>query len=262
MYICRNKRADKMPKYKKEDFRELPFNPLGVKGDFTVKNIFLTYPDLEKLDSWREEFSYGTLVHRNKLMAYIMYMYQMGSPLLGLNNIVERKVEAGMLAGFERDVDGIDFTEGYRRVMACELGIFNRMVIDFCRLQRNPDFAEYVVYEEIFYKQLDSTIQSDKAEEITRALGNVDKVKRKMAELRKSLLFQDDTRRLVRELMEQVALERVRLRREDIAHALRDGEDPLDGFSVYEAGYTKEFAKDINYEKYLGVKGGGVSDEG
>jgi hypothetical protein len=246
-----------MNKYKKADFGHMKYNPFG--GDFVLERRAAKkgdfggeYAGLFTMESWIRD---GLVmdVREGKVVSYIFMMYQVGSPLLAIQNLVARKVEAADLAGFERV--GTEYGEGYKRILAGEDDFWNRRVIDFCRVQNSPDFAEYVVYEEIFYRQLELAKGNTDATQVKNMLANVQGVKAKMKELQKSLMFGDDTRGLIKSFLEEVSFEGMNLRRDDIAHALKEGTDPLDGYNAYGEGYEVVFAKDVNKERYQAMRG-------
>lgn len=238
-----------MKKYKIEDFDGLRYNPLrylqGRNG--RPPELGLAYPQLGDMGSWGEMMNFAG-VREYRVTGWIMLLYQEGSPLIGIQNLTERKVIAGELVGFSKE--GIEFTEGYSRVLSGEIELVNQRIIDFCRVQRNPDWAEYVVYEEIFYHQLGLAMGNKDPKEVNSMLANVKSVKTKMSELMKSFLHSDNSRALVRTFLEAIHAEGVRLRREHIAEALSEGKDPLEGYNAY-GEYKKVYSKDINEDKYL-----------
>lgn len=239
-------------KFTAKDFGHLKYDPFRVKMTDEV------YKGLMVMESWGRKPDRRD-VREKCVVEWVFMMYQVGSPLLNIQNLVARKVEAADLAGFDRD--GGDYGEGYKRIMAGEDEFWNRRIVDFCRVQNEPDFAEYVVYEEIFYRQLGLAKGNTDPQKIKGMLDNVQGVKKKMGELQKSLMFGDDTRGLIKAFLEEVSFEGVRLRREDIAHALKDGADPLGGYSPY-GEYEVIFAPDVNKERYAELKGGADVQEG
>jgi hypothetical protein len=239
-----------MRKYKIEDFDVMHFNPLrhmdkGVRADDGLRGMmFRKWTHLGDLPSWRlrrSEVFNG--VRDDVVCCYIMLLYQVGTPLMGIGNLIERKVVAADLAGFIRE--GERFVDGYGEVMSGEIAEVNERIVDFCRVQRSTDWAEYVVYEEVFYRQLGMAMGKTDPKEVSGMMGNVKVAKEKMESLRKVLLGGDDTRSLISRFLEQSMVESIRLRREHIAEALNEGVDPLGGYNPY-GDYKKEYSKDIN----------------
>jgi len=240
-----------MKKTSKMDFSVCAFDPTTI-GD-NLKGVQTRYPDLKTLPSWQKIWTvFNANVNRVGIVKYIFMMYQEKSPLLAISNLIERKATAARLAGLET-VNG-DFREYYKVMMAGDNLVINRMILDFCRLQKNPDFSEYVVYEEIFYRQMGITLNSTKPDDVAKAISNISTVKSKMSALKKTFLFSDDTKGLLRSFMEEASAESIKLRREDIAEALEEGIDPLQGYTPYGENYTKNFAPDINEKMYRQMK--------
>lgn len=243
-----------MKKYGYDDFAHLAYSPFGemeVKGGSApesgsyVANLFRRYPDLGGLESWRAEWDLEA--NEYKVMRYVMLLYQVGSPLLGVQNLAERKVIAARLAGF--DMDGSDYWEPYKRVMVGEEILVNERILDFCRLQKNPDFAEYVVYEETFYKQLKMSTREDDPGNVRKIMDNIGNLKVKLTALRKSFMFDDNSRAMLDAFLERVNLEVVKLRREHIAEGLLGGEKLVDDGNPY-GGWSKQYVLDVNEAKY------------
>jgi len=251
-------------KFTEKDFEGLIYNPY----DKDERDMYVKWPRLQTVfpkGSYR--FKKNILTHkvmRDKIIKYILLLYQIDTPLMMIDNIVERKVIAAKLANL--DVNEKGSKEDIRDVVAGRNSIVNNWVINFCRLQRNIDFTEYVTFETIYYEQLERSMSPDvrgNATELSKVLSNIQSLRTKLVSLRKSLLADDDRSRImIDEFMRQVdeEVEQIRMRREDIAQMLvdenpeqifRDANPYGDDYKVSEA-----MNEDINEREYLKLKNG------
>ena len=142
--------------FKKKDFAELLFpvyNTETNKRDF--REVF---PSLVE----HSEFCKKTpSLNFNKLFKYIVYVYDRKSPFLQIEDLVERKKEAAIEAGFI--VENSKFKNSVVELLNCENKIANAMILRYCRLQ-GKEWANFQASIEAFYQinlQLISNIKDD-----------------------------------------------------------------------------------------------------
>lgn len=251
-------------KFTEKDFEGLIYNPF----DNDDKDIYERWPRLITVfpkDSYK--YKKNILTHkvmRDKIIKYILLLYQIDSPLMMVDNMIERKILAAKLANL--DINERGSKEDVRNVIAGKNLIVNNWIINFCRLQRNIDFTEYVTFETIYYEQLERSVSPEvksNATELSKVLNNIQSLRTKLVTLRKSLLADDDRSRvLIDEFMRQVEeeVEQIRMRREDIAGMLmeHDREDIFAESNPYGEGYkvSENMNPDINEEEYRKLKYG------
>jgi len=222
-----------------EDFRQLKFNPVGLPIKQTVVS---TFPEIGR----REAFNIAkphSGISRDKIHRWILLVYQQGSPLLAINSPVRRKIEAAKLVGFPMQ-DENTFDKDYMDAMMGRMEHVNAMIVDFCRMQRNPDFAELMVYEDSFHKELEKLQAEDDAIERSRVLANIKNMRDRITDLRMSLLQGDENDRVFEEVMKQAEFERLELTREDVADKLQKKERPVKATPYGDYTFTR--AKDRN----------------
>ncbi len=93
-------------------------------------------------------------IDKNKLLRYIVFCYDKNSPLFNeLDKILERKVSAALLAGFEQDEE-LNFDDRVKKLFANELQEANLMIIRYARLQSSLDFSLLISGLDHFYSML------------------------------------------------------------------------------------------------------------
>lgn len=145
-----------MNTYKDTDFSEMLFPFHKVK-----KNLTRVFPKLADLYS-------GIEIVSDDIILYVAFAYDKGSPLQKLESIVDRKVQAALMAGFEADKDG-KFRPEIEAVFKCENKEVNDMIVRYCRLLSSRLYSVIVAGNETMHntiKQLMDFIPSGQGEDI------------------------------------------------------------------------------------------------
>jgi hypothetical protein len=135
-----------MHHFKKQDFEELLF-PVHTlkKGD----DVFDAFPRL--LDYSEFQHRLPASLNINKVFKYIVYVYDKKSPYrTQIEDLVERKIEAAMEAGFSTHHNG-GFSDSAKSIFECDNSIVNRMIIRYLRIQ-GKDFTGLIVDQEAYYQ--------------------------------------------------------------------------------------------------------------
>lgn len=178
-----------LPDYKPEDFREMlfPFH----KTDDPLKD----FPKLQSYSEFNLEIE-----DRDKVIKYVGFAYDKGSPVQKIENIIHRKVTAAMLAGFVDTKN--EFVQG---MMKCENVIVNLMIVRYCRMMRSRLYILMVAGNETLndaFEQLLNYEKSNKknllenSEARLKLLSQVEDNARKMDELSVELLSGDNNKDL------------------------------------------------------------------
>lgn len=132
--------------YKSADFDQMLFSFYSI-GD---RPVFECFPVLKKY----KEFSIPLVkLDINKVMKYIGYAYDKGSPLQKIEDIVKKKVTAALLAGFIPEESGV-FKKEMDAVFKCQNLNVNLMIIRYCRLVRSRAFMVLSVGNETLYNSI------------------------------------------------------------------------------------------------------------
>lgn len=137
--------------FSKEDFIKLAF-PIHLmeEGELVLekfprlKNVFknIIIMDGDKVVD----------IDINKVIKYIIFVYDKGSPLLTkFESLVTRKVTGAALAGFDHTNE---FEKEVELMMKCKLSSINNMIIGYCRLMRSRLFSLIVASNESFHNTL------------------------------------------------------------------------------------------------------------
>jgi hypothetical protein len=137
------------------DYKNLCFDIGEAKAGTLPRSI----PDMKVIESWWS----CNRNDKDKLIRYIIYMYDKSSPLVKrYNNLDRRKQEAAHLAGYTQDDPSL---KTYKDFQDQE---FSDMVVDFLIYQNNYTWTMLVSNEQTFYEfqktllQESSMIRNDK----------------------------------------------------------------------------------------------------
>ncbi len=183
-------------------------------------DVLKFYKELSKVKEFR--LNPGEGIDNNKLMLYILCMYDKNSPYRKkYNDPLKRKIEIAHDVGFTLLEGGMfespieDFLRGSNEVV-------NRKIVQYVRLHRSFKYAYLVSIESAYYSLMVDVVGGDTK--------NISKLKDMQEELESNLLDilnQDNNMFLKDELLRYMETERLELRPEDIAQKLQNGEAPI-----------------------------------
>lgn len=205
------------------DFRDSDFDKLHIpvhlaRGENTdiVKKFKLSiYPEFA--ESVPEKYKLST----NKVLRYIVYMYDKYSPLHKMTEIMGKKFAAADLAGFVRKSG--KFGANVERMMLCDIPSINKMIVRYCRLQKDSDWSVRVAYEDSLYSQLEAIRNSQEGKDVKDIIANTDTLRDKISTLDKILLEGDDNENLKFDIYDTIENETLELKPEDIANKIEVG---------------------------------------
>jgi hypothetical protein len=194
--------------FKKSDFDNLLFRVNEVPAKVSVLSHF------EKLGE-HHEFNLeldGFEKDRSNIIKYIVYVYDRNSPFLRIEDIVKRKVQAALKAGFRAKIKNnrrqfkteVDYMlKGYNQNV-------NKMIVRYCRMQKSKKYMILVAMEEGFWGSLDRALTrgtNDSQDDIKKRqqiLFEEEKNANKIERLTLELLNEDNNRNLMDTLYEVV----------------------------------------------------------
>ena len=192
--------------FAESEFKDMMFNVASVSSQKYVTNA---YPKLRKIAEFKLPLNN---IHKDKVIRYIMFLYDAKSPFrVKFNDILQRKVEVAKGAGWETDTGGL-FDDNVESLLRGDNKNANQMAVAFIRLHRNFKYSYLIALEETFYRYLNETLMGN--------MTNVTKMKSTQAELEEIIteLTNEDTNPSLRnELLRYVEESRLNLRPEDIA---------------------------------------------
>lgn len=192
--------------FAENEFKDMMFNVALVPPQKFVTNA---YPKLRKISEFKLKPSN---IHKDKVIRYIMFLYDSKSPFrVKFNDVLQRKVEVAKGAGWEPNQDGL-FDNEVEGLLRGDNKIANQMAVAFIRLHRNFKYSYLIALEETFYRYLNETLMGN--------MTNVSKMKSTQAELEEiitELTNEDTNPHLRNELLRYVEEARLNLRPEDIA---------------------------------------------
>jgi len=196
-----------------QDFSKLMFKVRTIPLE---RSLLRAFPELGKHPEFKVKFDN---INKDKLIRYVIYMYDRNTPLRRkFPDILRRKVEAAKEAGFKINEVGL-FEDDVEEFLRGKNDKANRMIVAYARIHKNFKYSFFITIEESFYGLMRSVIGGE--------LKNIPDLKKAQKELDESmdeLLSGDKNPFLVEEVLRYMETERLALRPEDIARKLKNDE--------------------------------------
>ncbi len=208
--------------YTEKDFDNCFINPYKINNKLTCKNIESNLPALYVYPEFKKETTLPLAI----ILKYIAALYQEQTPLRKIDNITKRKIIAASIAGFPTTEQN-EITEEGQDIINSKNEIVNKMIIRFCRIQRNPNFTRLVKTEEFYHNEFTLfEIEQDATKRAT-IMKNISTLGNDMQVLINELLIDDPNKNLSITLLEQIEAEQLELSPEYVAYRISSGEDML-----------------------------------
>lgn len=229
--------------YHKDDFKKLliPSYSLQKADEVGEKCVLLKKYDI---------FFFPLLeLDRAEIIKFISFCYDEHSPFVrDYEDPRRRKVEAANFIGFDKDEHGA-FEIKYSGVF---LGInenVNKMIIQYCRLQRNTEFSKLVIFEEAYYQELLLLKDSSKDNKTKDVRTNINNFAQDIKNAKQALLMGDENQRLMVELLREVEFEQIELSPEEIAGKIENNEEVVNFYPYGKAYVVDKLKLDADFAK-------------
>lgn len=157
------------------------------------------------------------------VIRYIVLFYDMASELGKMwPDLFKRKLETAKLAGFKTG-KGNKFSEDVADMLIGLNTDVNRMIVRYVKLSPEPDYPTYISYQSMLMQQIVASMKSTDAKEIKEIRQNITDLNKQISVLTGILFRGDDSGSLIKALYSSMEEDKLGIRPEDIAKALRDG---------------------------------------
>jgi len=190
-----------------DDFKRLTLKIHGLDID-----VLSTYPILT-------EYGFNTFkdLPINETTKYIVYAFDRNSPLHSIPDVIERRVQAAVLAGFQRTKSG-NFDSIVESMIKSQNKQANNLILKYCIMQGSDDYSTLVTFEEALRNQneklLEGKVDTEKTKDI---INNVDVLRQKIKDIKQSLMSHNFDNFLERSLYDFSESGRLNLSPEDYA---------------------------------------------
>lgn len=181
------------------------------------------------------EFSEPVKIDRNKIIKYIIAVYDKRGMRVYEQNLPKRKRLSAELAGWAPNEKG-EFQTAVKEIIEGKSKTVNRMIVRYCKMHKSPRYAALVGMEEIYYGMLDKMV--DGGEMKSTDISTFRTLEIEIEDRAAEFLNGDTTREIIQQVYEDIELERLELRPEDVAKKLKAGKAPVD-YDPYE-GYSPD----------------------
>ena len=204
-------------KFAKNDFSEMLYNIYEVPRNGLKKK----FPNLYTEEVSNMELKQGQ--NKERVIRYIVYMYDPKSPVRSIPDAMKRKREAAILAGFTLNKSGT-FSTNDEDVFLCDNISVNACILRFCINCKSGTYTSLITYEQalrnvMFYllKNLPEPKHIKAAEDLRIIVDD----------LSHKLLGEDDNNQLRRHLYQFVDSDSINISPEIIAEKVNRGEEPI-----------------------------------
>jgi hypothetical protein len=220
-YIESEKKSSLIPIEKRLHFKESEYNNLLVPVHKYPEIVDIQYK--YKRFTEHNEFLVETIQDKNKLLRYIILMYDFNSPFNKIKDLVKRKTLCALEAGFEQE--NSRFKDDIIKVMICADKQINAMIIRYLSFFNNHHFSYLVALLQGYEKELNNIMAGD-----AKNLQLVQDYMKQIEITERKMLNNDTSVELKADLYAYIESKRLELRPEDIAKRMSMSEDPLEGF--------------------------------
>lgn len=202
-----------MEKFSSEDFESLTFNPYELHHRTDLLNAF---PILAQYD----EFQVDLKLSKNKVIRYILYLYDKNSVLrMKIDDLMKRKLAALELSGFIKERSD-KFSKDVEEMVLCRNFDINNMIFRFLRVLRKPKFSFLCAMEETFYQHLKRMLNGEAL--TTNAIQAIKVLENDIETRAIELLNEDNTEKLIQDLYTFVEFSELNIMPEDYAKMVKE----------------------------------------
>ncbi len=209
--------------FNKEDFSKMMYNPYPLGENIDIAEYF----GLNIYDEFKN--SYKDINYKNKVIRYMMFMYDRNSPLNKIIDLKTRKIEALKLAGFKsEEINSKLLNDKIIRLINFSDNIFTNMVMRYLRLHKDNLFMYIYTVQERFYKECEKVIAGNDTD--TKLSETLKYLKEAIKDIEGSITeyFNGEyNKQLHTQLSNFIEEEIINLRPENIAKMINEGEVPI-----------------------------------
>jgi hypothetical protein len=201
--------------FSNEDYSKMRVNVMELPMKFEISDIpdFKHYPEFYKDTKPLPKY---------KVLRYIVLCYDRNSPLVqNIPEINKRKVKACEIVGFNVKNPNSPNYEEVMEMVSCDNRIVNDMIIRYVRGFYSEAYSQYIVVQDAYYREL-YKLQSGEI----KSLSLLRDIEERISDLRDRIFSQDNSVNLVGDFNRYVDEEELKLRPEDIAEMIKNGEEP------------------------------------
>lgn len=200
---------------KEIDYSSLDFSKM-------MANMYVLQPKQDPRVVYSNLFSYPEYhtkelvgLEPSRVLKYIGYVYDKGSPIRGLSNDINRvKLIAAELAGYHKNEEG-RFPSHVEDFIKCKNYLVNLMIIRYVVQQKNALYTKFITYSELRNIEMNKLLSGGgKASEF-------DVISDKLDEIQQQILAYDNSKDLIEDFNEFYEDDQLKLRPEDIALLLK-----------------------------------------
>lgn len=171
------------------------------------------------------DFSFTNLTDKRKIVAYILLMYDLHSPLrVDIHDLYERKRVAVQLGGFKAG-DGGYFDKKVEGAILGEDPKVNDAIIRYLTCFSNPDYTMLISFLDMYHKANRDALKGNPS---ASKIKNIESLNKTIKRLDKAIFMGDEPIGLRKSLYEHAEEMRISLRPENVAERLEKGKPGVD----------------------------------
>jgi len=170
-------------------------------------------------------FTFTNLTDKRKIVAYILLMYDLHSPLrVDIHDLFKRKRVAVQLAGFKVG-DGGYFDKRVEGAILGDNVDVNNAIIRYITFFSNPDYTMLISFLDMYHKANRDALKGNPS---ATKIKNIESLNKTIKRLDTAIFAGDEPIGLRKALYEHAEEMRIALRPEDVAERLEKGKPGVD----------------------------------
>ena len=162
-------------------------------------------------------------VNKAKVIRFIILFYDMAEELSSMYpDIMQRKLVAAELAGFERGEDN-RFSDEVNNVLIGGDKNVNRMILRYIQLFDAPEYPSYIAYQSMLMQQIAFSMGTTDPKAVKEIRQNIADLNKQIEAIANKMFRGETTASLLGALYSSMQEEKLGIRPEDIARAIKDG---------------------------------------
>jgi len=207
--------------FEDKEFKSLMFDVYNLHPKASVLNKF---PKLRAFPEFRKKIN---KLDNNKIIKYIILMYDENTPLKKVEDVNKRKLIAGKMALFPETDEGM-FTEPYVSAIEGKNNIFNLKMMRYLRFHKNHKYSFLVTLENSYYNNLSQAMGGN-----NKAYDAAKKQKDDLKEAVDDLFNNDESEDIRNTLYDHIQMDELNLSPEEVSDYLEKNNRTYDELDPY-----------------------------
>lgn len=201
-----------------DQFKKLLYDVYNLPQN---RKVLSKWPELKAYEAFKLK---DCPLDKDKALRYILVLYDKNSPLMGIESIKKRKVQAAEIAGFDLNEKKMPDDKVMTNLILCKNESVCDAILTFAKMHKSHLWETFITLQEIYYMNEHKLLQGLETKYTYDDLYNHSV---RLDELRNELVNSDENKTL-KEQMHDYVMKELGLKPEDVADRAMKGERVVD----------------------------------